>query len=205
MLWASVSVYSIFSHRVLSNVKCSQVMLPLPVCHSHNLRMVISLPSNSSNFCEILHEAYCSLDSCGCNPFPPPNVRIINPADEGAVVQRRVCQCYRSCKASDHVGMTVCFQTWPNLIEFAPVYLALWQPPLWKSNQVNQVCVYCCCSWLTPASTRRYLTLPAKTPTYLEPLVAKQVGQIYLAPLSLVIRLNVATKTTLGILVIPNK
>ena len=34
------------------------------------------LPSNSFNICEILHEAYCSLDSCGCNPFPPPNVRI---------------------------------------------------------------------------------------------------------------------------------
>ena len=163
------------------------------------------LPSNSFNICEILHEAYCSLDSCGCNPFPPPNVRIKILLLKEWWSKGELANVIYHVKLVNHVGMTVCFQTWPNLIEFAPGYLALWQPPLWKSNQVHQVFVYCCCSWLTPASTRRNLTQPAKTPTYLEPLVAKQVGQIYLAPLSLVIRLNVATKTTLGTLVISNK
>ena len=72
MLWGSVSVHSVFSHRVLSNVERSKVMLPLPNCHSHYQRLVFSFPSNSSNFLRI----YCSLDSCGCNLFPPPNVRI---------------------------------------------------------------------------------------------------------------------------------
>ena len=64
-----------------------------------------------------------------------------NPATEGVVVQKRACQCYLSREASDHLGMTVLFQTWPNLLEIAPGYLALWQTPLWKSNQVDLVCV----------------------------------------------------------------
>ena len=34
-----------------------------------------------------------------------------NPATEGVVVQRRACQCYISREASDHLGMTVFFQT----------------------------------------------------------------------------------------------
>ena len=68
--------------------------------------------------------------------FSPSECQDKNPATEGVVVQRRACQCYLSCEVSYHLGMTVFFQTWPNLLELAPGYLALWQTPLWKSNQV---------------------------------------------------------------------
>ena len=137
MLWGSVSVYSIFSHRVLSNVECCKVVLPLPYCHSHYQRLVFSLPSNSSNYLRVLLQLrFLRLQS-----FSPSECQDKNPADQGVVVRRRACQRYLLCVASEHLGMTVFFQTWPNLLELAPGYLALWQTPLWKSNQVDLVCV----------------------------------------------------------------
>ena len=137
MLWGSVSVYSIFSHRVLSNVKCSRVMLPLPDCHSHNLRMVISLPSIQlfqhlrDLALGLLQHRFLRLQS-----FSPSECQDINPADQGVVVQGKACQCYLLCLASDQRGMTVLFQTWPTFVRICPWCLALWQLPLWKSNQV---------------------------------------------------------------------
>ena len=43
--------------------------------------------------------------------FSPSECQDKNPASEGVVVQRRAGQCYLSCEACDHLGMTVYFQT----------------------------------------------------------------------------------------------
>ena len=135
MLWGSVSVNSVFSHRVLSNVECSKIMLPLPDCHSHTCEWSFlfhpTLPTSARSLRSLLQLRFLRLQS-----FSPSECQDENPADQGVVVHRRACQCYLFSVASDQWGMMVLFQTCPTFVRICPWCLALWQLPLWKPNQV---------------------------------------------------------------------
>ena len=72
MLWGSVSVHSVFHIG-----SCQMSSVAKLCCHCH----IATATTSDWSFLfhptlPIICESYCSLDSCGCNPFPPPNVRI---------------------------------------------------------------------------------------------------------------------------------
>ena len=149
MLWGSVSVNSVFSHRVLSNVECSKIMLPLPDCHSHTCEWSFlfhpTLPTSARSLRSLLQLRFLRLQS-----FSPSECQDENPADQGVVVQKRARQCYLWCEANDHVGMTVLFQTWPNLDRNCPWLLgSLATPtvevqPSWSGVSIAVVLVNTC-------------------------------------------------------------
>ena len=135
MLWGSVSVNSVLHigscqmSSVPKYVATAKLPQPLPAIGLFSSIQLFQYLRNLAG--GLLQLRFLRLQS-----FSPSECQDKNPATEGVVVQRRACQCYLSCEVSYHLGMTVFFQTWPNLLELAPGCLALWQTPLWKSNQV---------------------------------------------------------------------
>ena len=110
--------------------------------------------------------------------FSPSECQDENPADQGVVVQKRARQCYLWCEANDHVGMTVLFQTWPNLDRNCPWLLgSLATPTVEVQPSWSGVCLLLS-FWLTPASTRRYNHSTCQHSSIPGALVTKQVGQI---------------------------
>ena len=195
------------SHSVLSNVERYKVMLPLPDCHSHNLRMVVSLPSNSSNICEILREAYCSLDSCGCNPFPPPNVRIKILLIKEWWFEGELTKVIYYVQLVIMKAWLSCFRHDLTLIEFAHGTWLSGNSRCGNPTKYYQVClllllslVNTCINQASPHSNLPSLLLHTWSPWSLNRWVKSSRLHYYF-----VIRRNVATKTTLGTLVIPNK